>query len=970
MWRRIALCLKFAFCILHFSEASYAQDLVGQPIVEVVLEQEGKPVTDPVVRSLIETIVGEPLSMRDVRETEEHLYNLRRFDDIQPRAEAVPGGVRLRYVLIPSHPVDRVDFRGMLEVDEADLRRVVSDRFGRTPAASRMEEVAAALRLAYRRRGYPAAQVTPRIVESHDPDRATLVIDVTAGRRARIADLRITQVDERESGTLLGVPNIRRGEPYDAEAVDRELRAWEERLKSQGYYEARASVSANIAEDAYLIVSIARGPRVVVTFTGDPLPDEEVERLVPVRSEGSADEDLLEDSKIAIERYWQERGYRDAAATVERSESTPGELRITFDLRRGPRYTVDAVRITGHSAFTMKELQDILQIAPGDLFVRSRLAARAGGIRAVYQTRGFIRAEVEAREAVLPFDRPAGDDRRVEVVVAIAEGPRTVVRSVSFEGNSVLGEPALRSLVAATPGQPFSPADVSAGQERIDLEYRNLGYGTVSVQQTVTMADNGEQADVRYTIVEGPQWIVDHIIVVGNTRTSLETIREELLFREGGPAGYTALIESRARLAALGLFRRVDIEQIEHTGEARRDVLIQIDEADPTTFDFSGGLELGFRARVGEDDRPEDRLELVPRVSFGIGRRNLWGKNRSVNLSTRVSLRSTDVRVDENGVPSTDSPTESNPGFNEFRVVGTFREPRLFSSRAELLVTGIVEQAIRTSFNFSRRIARAEVLLPLSRALTLTARYSFERNKLFDRFLRDDENPVLIDKYFPQVRISKFAASFLRDTRDDLLDASRGMTVSGDADLAARAIGSQVGFARTFVQASTYRLLPTSRRIVAAVSARLGIARGFKRPAPDGTADEVDDLPASERFFSGGDTTVRGFSLDRLATEETISTTGFPVGGNGVIVLNGELRITVKGAVQAVGFVDAGGVYRRASDVDLTELRPAVGAGFRYLVRGFGPLRLDWGFNLDRRELVPGARERGNVFHVSLGQAF
>jgi outer membrane protein insertion porin family len=967
-WRRIAVCLHFAFCISHYSEApAYAQDLIGQPIVEIVIEQEGQPVTDALIRSLIETVVGEPLSMRDVRETEEHLYNLRRFDDIQPRAEAVPGGVRLRYVLFPSHPVDRVEFRGMLGVSEEDLRRVVTDRFGRTPAAARRDEVAARLRAAYRDRGYPAAQVTARLEETHNPDRATLVLDIAAGRQARIADVRITQVEERDSGIVIGAPDIRRGAPYDADDINRQLRAWEERLKEQGYYEARASFAAEMPEDAYLFVNIARGPRVVVMFTGDPLPDGEEERLVPVRAEGSADEDLLEDAKLAIERYWQDRGYRDATASYARNDKAPGELQITFDIRRGPRYTIDVVRITGNAAFTTPELQEILQMAPGDLFVRSRFAARAGAIRAVYQTSGYTRADVQARDAVLPSERPAADERRVEVIVTIAEGPRTVVRSVAFEGNTVLGESTLRSLVPAAPGRPFSRGDVISGQDLIVLEYRNLGYGAVSVRQDVTLADGDTQADVRYTIVEGPQWIVDHIIVIGNTRTSLETIRGELLIREGGPAGYTAIIESRARLAALGLFRRVEVEEIEHTGEARRDVLVTIEEGDPTTFDFSGGLELGFRARSGPDGLPEDRLELVPRGSIGIGRRNLWGKNRSVNLFTRVSLRSTDIRVDEDGLALL---TESNRGFNEFRVVGTFREPRLFSSRAELLVTGIVEQAVRTSFNFARRIARAEVGWAVSRLVSVTGRYSFERNKLFDRILRDDENPVLIDKYFPQVRISKFAASFIRETRDDLLDASRGMSVIADADLAARAIGSQVGFGRTFVQASTYKQLPTSRRIVAAFSGRVGVAHGFKRPAPDGSGEEVDDLPASERFFTGGDSSVRGFSLDRLATAETISSTGFPVGGNGVVILNGELRVSVRGAIQAVGFLDAGGIYRRASDIDLTELRPAVGFGLRYVIRRFGPLRLDWGFNLDRRELVPGARERGDVFHVSLGQAF
>jgi outer membrane protein insertion porin family len=73
--------------------------------------------------------------------------------------------------------------------------------------------------------------------------------------------------------------------------------------------------------------------------------------------------------------------------------------------------------------------------------------------------------------------------------------------------------------------------------------------------------------------------------------------------------------------------------------------------------------------------------------------------------------------------------------------------------------------------------------------------------------------------------------------------------------------------------------------------------------------------------------------------------------------------------LQAVGFVDSGNVYRRASDIDFTDLRPSAGIGVRVQIP-FAPIRFDWGFNLDRRELVPGTLERGNVFHISLGQAF
>jgi outer membrane translocation and assembly module TamA len=134
--------------------------------------------------------------------------------------------------------------------------------------------------------------------------------------------------------------------------------------------------------------------------------------------------------------------------------------------------------------------------------------------------------------------------------------------------------------------------------------------------------------------------------------------------------------------------------------------------------------------------------------------------------------------------------------------------------------------------------------------------------------------------------------------------------------------------------------------------------------------DVVEDLlPASERFFAGGDTTVRGFSLDRLGTPATISSTGFPTGGNGLVVLNAEMRVALVGGLGAVGFLDAGNVFLRARDLDLGQLRGAAGLGIRYR-SPVGPIRIDMGFKLDRRELAPGRLERRNVLHISLGQAF
>jgi outer membrane translocation and assembly module TamA len=201
--------------------------------------------------------------------------------------------------------------------------------------------------------------------------------------------------------------------------------------------------------------------------------------------------------------------------------------------------------------------------------------------------------------------------------------------------------------------------------------------------------------------------------------------------------------------------------------------------------------------------------------------------------------------------------------------------------------------------------------------------------------------------------------------------------------VALRAAGSEVGFTKTFLQGFTYHRVPVPRRIVLALGARVGLAHGFRRlvgrVGPDGEpvrdegghplVDVVQDLPASERFFAGGDTTVRGFSLDRLGTPETISPTGFPTGGNGLVVLNAELRTAVVGSLGMVGFVDGGNVFPRAGDLRAQDLRAAAGVGLRYQ-SPVGPFRIDLGFKLDRREIAPGRLERRSVLHISLGQAF
>ena len=979
---RSCCILHLAFCILYCGVA-FAQ--TAPTIVDVRIEQEGRPVTDRLIVSLIETTSGETLSMRDVRQTISHLTSLDRFEDVQVFQETAEGGVRLKYVLFPVHPVDRMDFRGSLGLPAGDLRRAMVDRFGEAPSAARAEEVAEALRVLYRNRGYPAATVSARIEETHNPDRATMAFEIQAGRRASIAEVQIDEVDATDRAVQPGDISVRVGAPYDSDAILAELTRYIDSLRGRGFYEATATPSVTFEPDGRAIVRIVvdRGPLVVVAFAGDLIPESDRARLVPVQAEGSADEDLLEDAAIAIEDYLKARGYRDAVVDYSR-EQRDTQLTITFTVKQGRRHVVEGVSVQGNRAIATPDLLQTLRLRPGDPFVQATLDAGTTAIRNAYRARGFTRPALEASVIRTPGGEPAAADQRVQIQFVLEEGPRTLVGAVDVEGNTILTDAQLLSMISTAPDLPYSEVDLAADRDRIELEYLNRGYESVVVTPQMELAENGTRADVRLVISEGPQIIVDHVIIVGNERTSTETIERELLLKPGQPLGYSARVESQQRLAALGLFRSVTIEELRHAGESRRDVLVQIVEAPPMTVGVGGGVEGGFRLRpTGESGQAEERFELTPRGFFEIGRRNLWGKNRSVNLFTRVSLRSRDIVLSEGGVRFDEPAEGSGPGFNEYRVLGTFREPRIFNTPADVLITGILDQAIRSSFNFITREARAETGFRLSPRFSLQGRYSYEHTKLFDERFTDNEKP-LIDRVFPQVRLSKFSSTLIRDSRNDVIDPENGTFFIVDGQLAGRAIGSEVGFVKTFVQGFKYHRLPSTRRMILAAGARVGMAQGFRRDVPRvdtegrpvidpilGTpiVDVVQDLPASERFFAGGDTTVRGFSLDRLGTDATISPTGFPTGGNGLIVLNAEMRVALFGGIGAVGFLDAGNVFPRATDIDLGQLRAAAGFGISYR-SPIGPIRVDLGFKLDRRELSPGRLERGSVLHISLGQAF
>jgi outer membrane protein insertion porin family len=993
--RAPTLALLVAVCTAAASARAQepaAARAASEVVARVEFTLDGQPVGDgslATLQALVDVRVGEPLEPADVRESIQHLVHLRRFASIDVYRERTPAGLVVRFALMPLQRIVRYEVTGALEVSSGDLERAVRDRVGSTSTSEQVPDALLAVQDALGERGYLQPTLSSRLEPLDAEGNVRLVIEGSAGQRWRLGRIQLVGIEGPDAAAAREELGLSPGDQYDRRVLQKREQRFIARQRSAGYYETVVRTTPSPGSEPYTIdlqVEVVRGPRVALTFTGDPLPAAVRRDLVPVEAEGSVDEDLLEDSRARIVRWLRDRGHWRAEVDYAR-QATDAGLDIVFTVRAGRLYLTGDIVLGGQRAVTEAEMRDLLRLRRGQVFSPALLDESEAAIVRVYHARGYPAARVE--RALVDVSEPSLDPNSrgtVEVRLRIVEGPEARVAAVAIEGVTALPLEALQQAISVREGELFSSAAVVADRELLVRRYLDEGYRQAQVETDLTGGADGRSVAVTYRVTEGVQSVVDRVVVVGNVRISDETIRRELRIASGDPLGLSRVFETQRRLTALGLFRSIRITDVAQPGTSRYDVIVTVEEAPVTTIGYGAGLEGGQRLRTAagvpdplQPDVPvepgvETRFEFAPRGFFEVGRRNFLGKNRSVNLFLRGSLRPRDVPGD----PERDG---TGLAVSEYRVLGTWREPRAIFATTNLDVSAFVEQAIRSSFNFRRQAARVEMSRLAADNVTLIARYGFGRTELFNARVAP-EDQLNVDRLFPQVRLSSVSTSTILDTRDDPLDPQRGYFASIDGELAGRSIGSEVGFTKTYMQGFAYRRLPGSRVVVAA-GARLGIARGLPRdverlgddgqplvdPEGEPIVDIVRDLPASERFFAGGDATVRGFALDRLGAPATLDRNGLPTGGNALIVFNSEVRFPVWKSIGAAAFVDAGNVFLRVADLDLGDVRGAAGFGLRYR-SPIGPIRVDLGFKLTRRTFINGTREGRTALHITVGQAF
>lgn len=973
------------------SRAQEAAAFYGRPVVDIRFEVDGRVEPSAALSRVVDLRVGEPLDRERVRSSMDRLNALEKYEGITPVVVDTPAGVVVTFRLVPRYPVNRVEIvSGDTGVSPGALRAEVRQRFTGTSAGMqsggvRLSAVEDAVRRFLNDSGYLGADASVTTVVESEAGRATLMVTPHAGPLALIGHSTVQGNSVISSADVLRRTQAQPGQPFRRRQIETRLTEIEDDLRTRGYYEAQTSLQFTQTgpTSVDIVIRVETGPRVELRVEPESALPDRVDNLIPIRRLRSADQDLLEDSKYAIERALRRQGYANASATFDRAVSPDGRsVVITFRITRGLKYLVDHVELPATTAIPAVTLRGLIGVTVGDVFDQERFEAGLARAIDAYRRLGYYESNSRPeRETV--SGRTTDTQAWVTLFPNITEGVRGQIADVpiAFTGAHQVPDADLRQVMRSRAGAPYIESDAVLDQAQLLGLYRRRGFLSATVTLERRFVDGGAGVVLAVTVNEGPQVLVGRITVLNNERVSEQQILEVAGLTQGEPLGSSTLVAAQQRLLSTTSFRRVSVTQDRLGDETEAQVLITVEEAPTFTGGFGGGLEAGSAVR-NIPDGSEDYLRLSPRGFFEIGRRNLGGRNRSVNFFSRVSLKPRSTPED----PERDG---RGFGFAEYRATLTYRERRVFKTDTDLLLGLTSEQGSRISYSFLRRGVNAELLHRLTPRMNLSGRYRLDRTRLFDERFQLADQP-LIDRLFPQVRLSVLGTGVSWDGRNNPVAATRGTYLTADAEVASRSLGSEVGYVKTFFQASTFRSLDDSAKTVLALRGQIGLARGFERQVTtigdDGLpiVSVVSNLPISERFFAGGGTTVRGFQVDRLGIYEPVCptpgvvcgvidpTTGLSIGGNAVIVMNAEARRVVTKLLNRnlalVGFVDSGNVFARTSDVDLSRVRGAVGFGTRY-DSPLGPIRLDFGFKLNRLVVATKPESRWE-YHLSIGEAF
>ena len=715
-----------------------------------------------------------------------------------------------------------------------------------------------------------------------------------------------------------------------------------------------------------LKVTVLEQKRVEVVFQGnDRFDDSDLQKVLTLFERGAYDSRETDASAAAVAQHIRSKGHLFARVTWRADSSSPDVHRITFVVHEGPSLKVREVSFAGNQAFSASRLADVVTVrrfpllgwvglGEGGYASFRQLELDSERLAGFYESEGYratkVRCEVspgngqwQALGTPQESDPAWKNARALHVRFLVEEAPRIDLSEIRFQ--SAPGEQLphdesflLESLDSKV-GQPFRPELVGSDGRRLRRLMGDAAYPQASVEPDPTQ--EGAKVRLVWQIRLGRQLRAGPMFLRGNFLTREGTFRRWMLFRPGDLITTTALERSQRNLALIQLFNNaspisfppeaqvedtlpvlVEVEERhDHWGVARFGLGLSTDQGEPDAF---YGFGVGGYGTVGYEHR------------------NLFGQ--SWLLSSRGEYGSRRTGVDS-----------------------SFTDPRLLGTAFRLSITGNYtrEYTVRLGDirSGSGTIGVARELFP---AVDASLTYGWRRTARQELVLRgagpySNQGSVAVVN-----NVGSLSLGLEWQRLDNPLVPTRGFKLQGVVELALPHLSFGVGrdsFVKTSARALT--VLPLAGRLSMRHSLRYD--QGF----PFG---EAALLPKEERFFAGGDTTLRGFELDRARQESTGAelVTGIPfvqfrpIGGSLRILHNLDLLFQVNGPWYASVFADTGVVADSLDGLRARDFRHGAGIAPFLFRLPIGDLSIAWAWPLDPQ---PGDPPIGRL-HFNVGLMF
>ncbi len=498
----------------------------------------------------------------------------------------------------------------------------------------------------------------------------------------------------------------------------------------------------------------------------------------------------------------------------------------------------------------------------------------------------------------------------VDVRILVEENQPVLISQVVVDvsADSDYGKfPRLPEKLAVVRGEIFKEEEY----QDTEMLLRNLlmenGHAHARTERRAEVDLDESQASIRYSVQPGPKTVFGETVITGTEQFDPYLISRELAYEPGESFSLQKIRETRQKILALDLFSGFRINPQETAGmPAQVPMMIDVSEKPPREINVS----LGYST------------EEEFRVALNWRHQNWLGDGRRLSVETRYS-----------SIITTGAVEFIQPHFLSPRNLGglTFRQDLEDEKTYD-----------RNATKFSGRLERR-----FSQRLIGFVGYRAEYNHLNNVSAATSE---ALGDFRREGILTGPSLGLIWNSTDDLLYPTRGEVLSFSAEQAGALWGGQYDLYKLTGEAKKY--LAIGWETILAGRLKIGLADAI---------GSRTNFPLFERFYAGGQASVRGFERRRLGPRNSDDD---PLGGLSLIEGSVEVRRPIWRQLGGALFVDFGQLSLQPFDVPIDDLQFAGGFGLSYTTP-VGPIRLDVGFPFQPRR-----GDQAWQIHFSIGASF